>query len=80
VHPAQVVAVAVLAGGDVVLAADRGRARRRVAGAGPQAAAVDGASGHSRGMTITGSVAVNDRVSSHIPNGSATRSRSGPTG
>jgi len=40
---------------------------------------VAGLRGQVRGTTTSGSVAVNERVSSHMPNGSAKRSRSGPT-
>ena len=38
-----------------------------------------GTAARSAGTTTSGSVAVNERVTSHIPNGSVRRSRSGPT-
>jgi hypothetical protein len=44
----------------------------------PPAPAVD--SGQVRGTTTSASTEVNDRVISHIPKASVSRSRSGPTG
>ena len=80
VHPAQVVAVAVLAGGGVVLAGGGDRPRPAVAAARPT----------RRRARPTGSVhddrrddegvawRVNERRSSHRPNGSVSRTASGP--
>ncbi len=41
-------------------------------------AARRGSSGCTRGTTTSGSVAVNERPTSHMPNGSVSRSRTGP--
>ena len=81
VHPPQLVAVAVLPGDDVVLAGGGDGARlgsrrcpptRRRAGS--RAAA------RRPACTVKVSVAVNERTSSHMPNGSVSRASSGPIG
>ena len=80
-HPAQVVAVAVLAGGDVVLAVHGDGAGAAVAAAGVLAGEPDRrAAVTTCGITVSWSHAsVKDRVSSHRPNGSVSRTVSGPT-